>query len=132
MESPVQEPVEEESAETETLQLTGTVELEGETCNQGPAPAQPLVELEGENSNQEPAPAQPETQRRSQRERRPKETLTYDILGQPTHRVVELHNSPVYVDTQRPANGQHGVPWGVPYCWGPQMIHTIPVPIGYY
>ena len=115
MESSVQELIEEEIAETETVQ-TETVQLTER------------VEQDAENGNREPA--QPETQRRSQKERRPKETLTYDTLGQPTHRVVELYNSPVYVDT--PASGPHGISWAVPYWWGPQMIHPIPVPVGYY
>lgn len=54
----------------------------------------------------------PDTQpRRSQRERRPRETLTYESLGQPTHRVVGLHTDPLYVNTVASAYGQYGVLW---------------------
>ena len=39
--------------------------------------------------------------RRSQRDRRPRETLTYDSLGHPTYRVVGLHANPLYVGCSR-------------------------------
>ncbi|CAK6979884.1 uncharacterized protein LOC116675624, partial [Scomber scombrus] len=58
----------------DTLEITQTV---------------PSVDLP---STQEPE--SPDTlPRRSQRERRPRETLTYDSLGRPTHRVVGPHTN---------------------------------------
>lgn len=69
-----------------------------------------------------------ETQpRRSQRDRRPKETLTYESLGQPVHRVV--HRNPLYVNTMGPVYGQYGMPWVSPQMWG---THLVQLPVGYY
>lgn len=76
--------------------------------------------------NQEPEPF--ETQpRRSQRDRRPRETLTYESLGQPVHRVV--HSGPLYVNTLGPVYRQYGMSWALPQMWG---THVVQVPVGYY
>lgn len=66
--------------------------------------------------------------RRSQRERRPRETLTYDTLGQPVRRVIGLSANPLYVSTVTPVYGQYSMPW-----ISPQMPYypTI-IPVGYY
>lgn len=81
--------------------------------------------------NQEPKLS--ETQpRRSQRERRPKETLTYESLGQPVHRVVGLHNSPLYVNTLSPVYEQYGMPWASPELWGAHLVYPSQVCVGYY
>lgn len=69
-----------------------------------------------------------ETQpRRSQRDRRPRETLTYESLGQPVHRVV--HRNPLYVNTMGLVYGQYGMPWVSPQMWG---THLVQLPVGYY
>lgn len=65
--------------------------------------------------------------RRSQRDRRPKETLTYESLGQPVHRVV--HHNLLYVNTMGPVYGQYGMPWVSPQILG---THLIQLPVGYY
>ena len=77
----------------------------------------------------EPSDTQP---RRSQRERRPKETLTYEALSQPTHCVVGLHDNPMYVNTLAPVNGQYGVPWLTPQMFGTHLLYPTLVPAGYY
>lgn len=63
---------------------------------------------------------------RSQRERRPKETLTYDALGQPVQRVIELNANPLFVNVLAPAYGQYRLPWI------PTQMHVYPtlVPVG--
>lgn len=67
-----------------------------------------------------------ETQpRRSQRDRRPRETLTYESLGQPVHRVI--HRNPLYVNTMGPLYGQYGMPWVSPQMWG---THLVQLPVG--
>lgn len=66
--------------------------------------------------------------RRSQRGRRPRETLTYDALGQPVQRVIGLTANPLYADTVTPFYGQIGLPW-----IAPQMpYYPAYVPVGYY
>lgn len=70
--------------------------------------------------------------RRSQREKRPRETLTYETLGHPVHRLVGLHINPLYVNALAPAYGQCNVPWPSPQVFGTYMVHPIPVPVGYY
>ncbi len=66
------------------------------------------------------------------RERRPKETLTYETLGQPVHGVVGLHTNPLYVNALAPAYGQYSVPWPPPQMFGTHMVYPTMVPIGYY
>lgn len=66
--------------------------------------------------------------RRSQRDRRPRETLTYDALGQPVQRVIGLTANPLYANTVTPFYGQVGLPW-----IAPQMpYYPAYVPVGYY
>lgn len=67
--------------------------------------------------------------RRSQRERRPKEILTYESLGQPTHRMVGLHINPLYVSTVAPAYGQYSMP--LPQMFGTHSVYPTLVPVGY-
>lgn len=111
-ESPMQEYAGEEGAEPETVGLTETVD--------------------SSNQHGRQEPEQSETQaRKSQRGRIPKETLTYESLGQPSRRFVELHNNPVYVNELRPVDERYPVPWPAPYFWRPQM-YLYPVPVGYY
>lgn len=50
----------------------------------------------------EEAEAPDASPRRSQRDRRPKQTLTYDSVGQPTHRVVGTYTNLVYVTSATP------------------------------
>lgn len=74
----------------------------------------------------------PDTQlRRSQRERRPKETLTYETLGQPVHRVVGAHTNPLYVNTLTPSFGHCNAPWLLPQMFGLPIVYPTLVP-GYY
>lgn len=68
-----------------------------------------------------------ETQpRRSKREKRPVETLTYESLGQPAYRVV--HHNPC-VNTMRPVYGQYSVPWLYPQMCG---IDRVQLPVRHY
>ena len=82
-------------------------------------------------SSKEPEPSDTQP-RRSQRERRPKETLTYESLGQPTHRVVGPHTNPLYVNTLAPAYGQYSMPWPPPQMFGTHPVYPTLVPVGYY
>lgn len=88
----------------------------------------PSADLPG---NQEPEPSDIQL-RRSQRERRPKETLTYESLGQPTQRVVGLHTNPLYVNAMAPEYGQYRMSWPFPQMLGTPVLYPTLVPVGYY
>lgn len=82
-------------------------------------------------STQEPEP--PDTlPRSSERERKLREILTYDSLGQPTHRVVGPHTNSMYVNTLAPVYGQCSVPWLPPHMFGKHLISPTFVSVGYY
>lgn len=87
------------------------------------------------SGDQSPNPGSPEPEfqlRRSQRERRPKETLVYDTLGQPSHRVVKLHSNLAYVNALGTLKGQYSGPWLTPFVWGSPVMYPGPVAVGYY
>lgn len=68
--------------------------------------------------------------RRSQRDRRPRERLTYDALGQPVQRVVGLTASPLYASAVSPlyGHGQYRIPWIAPR----MPFYPTLVPVSYY
>lgn len=68
----------------------------------------------------------------SQRERRPKETLTYESLGHPGHRMVGLHTNPLYINTLAPAYGHYSVPLPPSQMFGTPLIYPTLVPLGYF
>lgn len=86
-------------------------------------PGEPSGKPEPEPSDTQPC--------RSQRERRPKETLTYESLGRPTHRVVGLHTNPLYVNTLTPVYGQYRVPWIPPQMFRTHLVYPTLVPARY-
>lgn len=78
-------------------------------------------------------PQSPDTlPRRSQREKRPRETLAYDSLGQPTRHVLGPHTDSVFVGTLAPVYGQCSVPWLLPQMFGAHLAYPTFAPTGYF